>query len=139
MLKKIIALILTVTLCLSSLVGCTTSDIGDNVTTTSTVYEQISAEEAKAIMDSDEDYIILDVRSQEEYDSGHIAGAIVIPDTEIGTKAETILTDKDALILVYCRSGRRSKNAASELATLGYTNVKEFGGINNWTYGTVSE
>ena len=139
MIKRFIALILTITLCLSSLVGCTISDAGAGTTNTSAAYEQISTEEAKSIMDSEEDYIILDVRSQEEYDSGHIAGAIVIPDTEISTKAEIILEDKDALILVYCRSGRRSKNAASELATLGYTNIKEFGGINSWIYGTVSE
>ena len=139
MIKRFIALILTITLCLSSLVGCTTSDTGAGISDTTAAYEQISTEEAKSIMDSEEDYIILDVRTQEEYDSGHIAGAILIPDTEIGSMAEATLTDKDALILVYCRSGRRSKNAASELATLGYTNVKEFGGINSWTYGTVSE
>ena len=138
MLKKIIALILTIALCFSSLISCTTAKTGDG-SNAAISYEQITAEKAKAIMDEEDAYIILDVRSQEEYDSGHIAGAIVIPDTEITAKAETILTDKDALILVYCRSGRRSKNAASELATLGYTNVKEFGGINSWTYGTVSE
>jgi len=102
-------------------------------------YEQITPDEAKALMDSEQDYIILDVRTPEEYAVGHIAGAVLIPDYEIGEKAESILTDKDQLILVYCRSGRRSKNAANELATLGYTNIKEFGGINDWKYGTVTE
>ena len=94
----------------------------------------ITAEEAKQIMDSEEDYIILDVRTQEEYDQGHIPGAILIPDTEIKHKAEEVMMDKDQLILVYCRSGRRSKLAAEALAELGYTNIKEFGGIIDWPY-----
>ena len=102
-------------------------------------YEQITPAEAKAIIDSEEGFIILDVRTPEEFAAGHIAGAILIPDYEIGEKAERVLTDKDQLILVYCRSGRRSKNAASELAALGYTNIKEFGGINDWKYGTVTD
>ena len=101
-------------------------------------YEQITPAEAKALMDSEKDYIILDVRTEEEFAAGHIEGAVLIPDYEIGEKAESVLKDKGQLILVYCRSGRRSKNAASKLATLGYTNVKEFGGIIDWTYGTVS-
>ena len=94
----------------------------------------ITAEEAKQIMDSEEAYIILDVRTQEEYDQGHIPGAIVISHEEIAEKAEEVLTDKDQLILVYCRSGRRSKIAAEALAELGYTNIKEFGGIIDWPY-----
>ena len=98
------------------------------------MYEQITAEEAKKIMDSGEDYIILDTREQDEFDEGHIPGAILIPYTEIENKAEEMLTDKDKLILVYCRSGRRSKIAAESLSKLGYTNVKEFGGIIDWTY-----
>ena len=102
-------------------------------------YEQITPVEAKALMDSEQEYMILDVRTPEEFAEGHIEGAILIPDYEIGEKAESILTDKDQLILVYCRSGRRSKNAASELATLGYTNIKEFGGIIDWEYGTVTD
>lgn len=116
--------------------GCAGTKTEDSVRIT---YEQITVDEAKAIMDSKEPYVLLDVRTQEEYDSGHIEGAILIPDYEIGAKAESVLTDKDELILVYCRSGCRSKNAASELAALGYTNVKEFGGITGWKYGTVSE
>ena len=98
------------------------------------VYVNITAEEAKQIMDSEESYIILDVRTQEEYDQGHIPGAIVISHEEIAEKAEKVLTDKEQLILVYCRSGRRSKIAAEALVELGYTNIKEFGGIIDWPY-----
>ena len=98
------------------------------------VYMNITAEEAKQIMDTEEGYIILDVRTQEEYDEGHIPGAIVISHEEIEEKAEDVLTDKDQLILVYCRSGRRSKIAAEALAELGYTNIIEFGGIIDWPY-----
>ena len=88
----------------------------------------------KKIMDSGEEHIILDTREQDEFDEGHIPGAILIPYTEIENKAEEMLPDKDKLILVYCRSGRRSKIAAESLAKLGYTNVKEFGGIIDWPY-----
>ena len=98
------------------------------------MYEQITAEEAKKIMDSGEEHIILDTREQDEFDEGHIPGAILIPYTEIENKAEAMLPDKDKLILVYCRSGRRSKIAAESLSKLGYTNIKEFGGIIDWTY-----
>ena len=98
------------------------------------MYEQITAEEAKKIMDSGEEHIILDTREQDEFDEGHIPGAILIPYTEIENKAEEMLPDKDKLILVYCRSGRRSKIAAESLSKLGYTNVKEFGGIIDWPY-----
>ena len=98
------------------------------------MYEQITAEEAKKIMDSGEEHIVLDTREQDEYDEGHIPGAILIPYTEIENKAEEMLPDKDKLILVYCRSGRRSKIAAEALSKLGYTNVKEFGGIIDWPY-----
>ena len=100
------------------------------------MYEQITAEEAKKIMDSGEEHIILDTREQDEFDEGHIPGSILIPYTEIKNKAEEMLPDKDKLILVYCRSGRRSKIAAEGLAKLGYTNVKEFGGIIDWQYET---
>lgn len=99
-----------------------------------TMYEQISPEDAKRIMDSGEECIILDVREQNEYDEGHIKDAILIPYTEIEDKAETVLLNKNKQILVYCRSGRRSKIAAESLARLGYTNVKEFGGIIDWRY-----
>ena len=98
------------------------------------MYEQISPDEAKKIMDSDKDYIILDVREQEEFDAGHIPNALLLPYTEIENKAEEMLPDKDKLILVYCRSGRRSKIAAESLVKLGYANIKEFGGILDWKY-----
>ena len=94
----------------------------------------ITAQEAKTIMDAEEGYVILDVRTQEEYDQGHIPGAVLIPDTEIRARAEEVLTDKDQLILVYCRSGRRSKLASEILVELGYTNIREFGGIIDWPY-----
>ena len=94
----------------------------------------ITAQEAKQIMDAEEGYIILDVRTQAEYDEKHIPDAILIPDYEIKERAEEELTDKDQLILVYCRSGRRSKLAAEALVELGYTNIKEFGGILDWPY-----
>lgn len=99
----------------------------------------ITAEEAKKIMDTEPEYVILDVRTEEEFAQGHIPGAILIPDYEIREEAESSLPDKDALILVYCRSGRRSKNAAQILAELGYTNIREFGGILDWPYETVTE
>ena len=130
--KRVFMAVSVALMLISLLVGCSG---GDHMNT----YEQITPAEAKALMDSGEGYVILDVRTPEEFAAGHIAGAILIPDYEIREKAESILTDKDQLILVYCRSGRRSKNAANELAALGYTNIKEFGGINNWKYGTVTE
>lgn len=100
-------------------------------------YDRISGAEAKALMDSESGYIIIDARTQEEYDEGHIPGAILIPEYEIAARAENELPDKNQLILVYCRSGRRSKIAAEELVKLGYTNVKEFGGIIDWEYEIV--
>jgi rhodanese-related sulfurtransferase len=100
-------------------------------------YEQIDGAKAKEIMDSESGYIIIDARTKEEYDGGHIPGAILIPEYEISDRAEKELLDKKQLILVYCRSGRRSKIAAEELVKLGYTNVKEFGGIIDWKYEIV--
>ena len=126
--KKLIFLLLAVML----LTACGQDKENDQ----GAVYVNITAEEAKQIMDSEEGYIILDVRTQEEYDQGHIPGAIVISHEEIAEKAEGVLTDKDQLILVYCRSGRRSKIAAEALVELGYTNIKEFGGIIDWPYET---
>lgn len=100
-------------------------------------YEQISQKEAKEIMDTVSDYIIIDARTEEEFAEGHIKGAILIPEYEIAEKAPSLIPQKDALILVYCRSGRRSKIASEELVKLGYTNVKEFGGIIDWQYEIV--
>ena len=97
-------------------------------------YEQITQEEAKQIMDTTNGYILLDTRTREEYDQNHIPGALLIPHTEIAQRAEEELPDKDQLILVYCRSGNRSKQASEVLVELGYTHVKEFGGIIDWPY-----
>ena len=126
--KRFLIALLTFTLPL----GCIGCSDGGSVT-----YEQISGAEAKALMDSESGYVIIDARTQEEYDQGHIPGAILIPEYEIADRAEKELPNKDQLILVYCRSGRRSKIAAEELVKLGYTNVKEFGGIIDWEYETV--
>ena len=124
-------------------IGCSTGGYADGPADSSVggsaTYEQISGAEAKALMDSESGYIIIDARTQEEYEAGHIPGAIMIPEYEIADRAEKELPDKDQLILVYCRSGRRSKIAAEELVKLGYTNVKEFGGIIDWEYETVKD
>ena len=85
-------------------------------------------------MDTESDYIILDTRTDEEFAQSHIPNAILIPHYEIPQRAEKELPNKDQLILVYCRSGNRSKQASQALADLGYTNVKEFGGIIDWEY-----
>lgn len=100
-------------------------------------YEQITAEQAKELMDTETNYVIIDARTEQEFAEGHIEGAILIPEYEIASRAEIELPDKDQLILVYCRSGRRSKIASEALASLGFTNVKEFGGIIDWPYEIV--
>ena len=130
--KRFLIALLTFTLPLGC-VGCSTDGSADG----SATYDQISGAEAKALMDSESGYIIIDARTQSEYDEGHIPGAILIPEYEIAERAEKELPDKNQLILVYCRSGRRSKIAAEELVKLGYTNVKEFGGIIDWEYEIV--
>ena len=124
--KKLIFLLLGVMLLTAC--GQTTENVQE------AVFVSITAKEAKEIMDTEEGYLILDVRTQEEYDEGHVPGAVLIPNTEIENRAEEELPDKEQLILVYCRSGRRSKLAAQILTDLGYTNVKEFGGILDWPY-----
>lgn len=126
-----IVLMLLISLSLFGLTACQGDD-GNTPT-----YEQITAKEAKTIMDTETDYIIIDARTEEEFTEGHIENAILIPEYEIAQRAEKELPDKDALILVYCRSGRRSKIASEELVKLGYTNVKEFGGIIDWPYEVV--
>ena len=126
-------IILMITLSIFNLAACgDKNDKGETLT-----YEQISAEEAKAIMDTEKEYIIIDARTGSEFAEGHIEGAILIPEYEIADRAEKELPNKDSLILVYCRSGRRSKIASEELVKLGYTNVKEFGGIIDWPYEIV--
>ena len=124
--KKLLFLLLAVVL----LTACGQTKENDQ----EAAYMNITAEEAKQIMDTEQGYVILDAQTQEEYDQGHIPGAIVISHDEITEKAEEMLTDKEQLILVYCRSGRRSKLAAEALVELGYTNIREFGGIIDWPY-----
>ncbi len=134
---KGLIIMLIVAISLFGLAGCN----GEKDTTTKTPqkaeYEQITAQQAKEIMDSETGYIIIDARTQEEFDEGHIEGAIMIPEYEISERAEKELPNKEQLILVYCRSGRRSKIASQALVDLGYTNVKEFGGIIDWPYEVV--
>ena len=103
------------------------------------ILEKINAKEAKEIMDGSEDYILLDVRTDEEFNSGHIEGAILLPDYEIEEKAAEVLEDKSTTLLIYCRSGRRSALAAQVLSDLGYTRVYDFGGIIDWPYDIVTE
>ena len=102
-------------------------------------FRQISMEEAAAMMQAQEGYIILDVRTVQEYESGHIPGAICIPNETISDAEIPQLPDKNQLILVYCRSGNRSKQAAAKLARLGYKNIVEFGGIGAWPGEIVAE
>ena len=101
-------------------------------------YRQVNAEEADSMMEEESGYIILDVRTAQEYSEKHIPGAINIPNETIGTEDIPELPDKEQLILVYCRSGNRSKQASEKLVKLGYTNIVEFGGINDWMGETVS-
>ena len=123
--------ILPLLLCLLLLTGC-----GGNTSDSS--YEQITQEAATEMVDSQE-VIILDVREQDEYDSGHIPGAVLLPVGTIDdTTAAQVIPEKDSTVLVYCRSGNRSKTASAALADLGYTNIYEFGGINTWPYETES-
>lgn len=103
-------------------------------TTAMNTYLQITQEEAKRLMDTRTDLVILDVREQDEYDAGHIPGAVLMPYTRAAELASSMLPDKGQTILVYCRSGRRSKIAAETLADLGYTDVREFGGIIDWPF-----
>ena len=122
--KRILALIFAMLLVLT---GC-------GETTAENSYQQITQEEAKEMMDTQE-AIVLDVREQHEYESGHILGAVLLP---VGTITEdtaaAVIPEPDSVVLVYCRSGNRSKTASKALADLGYTNVYEFGGINTWPY-----
>ena len=126
--KRILTLILAMLLVLS---GC-------GGTTMENTYQQITQEEAKDMMDTQE-VIVLDVREQDEFDTGHIPEAVLLP---VGTitkdAAAAVIDDLDTVVLVYCRSGNRSKTASSTLADLGYTNIYEFGGINTWPYETES-
>lgn len=134
--KTIIILAVISALCVN---GCQTGASGEEMKTEETAYMKISAEDAKEIMDSTDDFVLIDVREEDEYASGHIAGALLIPYGEIKERAEIELTDKNQTILVYCRSGRRSAIAAQTLAELGYADVKDFGGIIDWSYDIETE
>lgn len=131
---KLTKILLVAALSCMLFAGCKATDTEKEagVTMEKAAYQQISMEEAMELMKTEENYIILDVRSQEEYDEKHILGAVLVPNETIGTKDIPELPDKDQMILVYCRSGNRSKQAAEKLAALGYTNIIEFGGINDW-------
>ena len=122
---------------LGLLAGCT-SDPGASETAAPGNYETITAQEAKQMMDDASAYVLVDVRTQSEYEQERIEGAILIPDTEIAARAEQEIADKSALIFVYCRSGVRSNRAAQILAGLGYSKVYDMGGILYWPYETVS-
>ena len=112
------------------LTGC-----GDTSSAVKNTYEQITQEAAKEMMDTMDDAIVLDVREQDEFDAGHIPGAILLPvGTITADTAAAVIPEKDTVVLVYCRSGNRSKTASAALAELGYTEVYEFGGINTWPY-----
>ena len=103
-----------------------------------TIPQKISAEQAKTMMDEGKPYTLLDVRTDAEFKEGRISGAILIPDYEIESRAEKELPDKNAVILIYCRSGARSARTAQTLANMGYTNIYDFGGIINWPFETIS-
>lgn len=100
---------------------------------TSASYTQITQKEAMKMIEKDDGHVIVDVRRQDEYDEGHIKDAILIPNESISGKKPKGLPDLDQIILIYCRSGHRSKEASQKLADMGYTNIYEFGGINTWT------
>ena len=117
------------------LIGCAFAKKAEN----KAEYTRISQEEAKEMMARDDGHVIVDVRRQDEYDAGHIPGAILIPNETIGSDAPEALPDYDQIILVYCRSGNRSKQASEKLAAMGYKNVYEFGGINSWTGEIVTD
>ena len=122
----VLLLLLTV-----SLAGC--GSMEEDAETTS--YQQITAEEAKSMMVEQPDAVILDVRGQDEYDAGHIPGAVLLPVGTINEEtAASAIPEKDAVVLVYCRSGNRSKTASQALVDLGYTQIYEFGGIKDWPY-----
>ena len=116
-----------------------TGDANNKNQTSSAEYKKISAEEAKTRIDSEDEVIILDVRTEGEFNTGHIPGAILIPNETIADKMPDLLPDLNAEILIYCRSGNRSAQAARKLIQIGYTNVYDFGGINSWSYDIIKE
>ena len=120
-------------ICLFVLSGCAPKSTGkEGGGMVKSSYTQIDQETAREMMLRDDGHVIVDVRRQDEYDAGHIPGAILIPNESIGTEQPEQLPDLNQIILIYCRSGNRSKQAAQKLFDMGYTNVYEFGGINTW-------
>ena len=119
-------------LVLLSIAGCGKKDKAMDGEGMLNSYQKISQAEAKEMMKKDDGHIIVDVRRQDEYESGHIPGAVLIPNESIGTEKPEELPDQDQIILVYCRSGNRSSQAAQKLFDMGYTKVYDFGGINTW-------
>lgn len=139
-----LAYMLTVTACAkenAGEAGTTSAGLQDEASvrgeSEKAVYQKITADEAKEMMT--EDAVILDVRSEEEFASGHIPNAVLLPHTEIADQAEELLADREQTILIYCRSGNRSKTAANELIDMGYTKVYDFGGVNTWTGELVTD
>lgn len=119
--------------------GCSASGSAADTEKSSPTFHQISQEEAKEMMAKDDGHVVVDVRRQDEYDAGHIPGAILIPNESIGCDSPEALPDYDQIILIYCRTGNRSKQAAQKLAGMGYTNIYEFGGITTWTGDVVTD
>lgn len=128
-----------VLLLISMLVGCSASEQATETISPPQSYYQISQDEAQKMMEQDDGHVIVDVRRQDEYDAGHIPGAVLIPNEDIDAKPPAELPDLNQVILIYCRSGNRSKQAAQKLFDMGYTNIYEFGGINTWTGEIVAE
>ena len=128
--RIVLILLIVMTIALTGCAGSSDTDSG---------YTQITQEEAQEMMQLEDMHKIIDVRTQEEFNSGHIPGAICIPNETIGTNPPSELPDKDQVLLIYCRSGNRSKDASQKLADMGYTNVYEFGGINTWTGEIVTD
>ena len=134
--RKLFVLFLCVILSSCSAANKSASSNGDSGKSS---YTHISQDEAKKMMETDDGHVIVDVRRADEYASGHIPGAILIPNETIGKEKPVELSDLDQIILVYCRSGNRSSQAAKKLADLGYKNVYDFGGIMSWTGDVVKE
>ena len=134
--KRIMLVFLAAILCVVT--GCSLSGQNTGGNDTAKSYTQISQEEAKEMMAKDDGHVVIDVRRQDEYDAGHIPDAILIPNESIECDSPEALPDYDQIILIYCRSGNRSKQAAQKLAGMGYTNIHEFGGIIDWTGDVVT-
>ena len=137
--KILLILALGIGIILSGCAGTAVQpDTSQTAPENSAEYRKITAEQAKEMMDETEGWILLDVRTDEEFEAERIEVAILIPDYEISGRAESELPDKDAIILIYCRTGRRSAFAAQKMADMGYANVYDFGGIVDWPYDTIS-